>query len=129
MRSSERIVCRLQAHADVKHVSYQRNSRGPNAAPAKVHSAIVPPYQTATNGSDSTVQRIRHRAYSAGNETGNSPGTNQVGRRSPSHCKNGGRERHDGDDRNREEAFKPFVAEDHPVPVRAWLANEADGTE
>src|SRR5882757_1248027 len=56
MRSSERIVCRLQAHADVKHVSYQRNSRGPNAAPAKVHSTIVAPYQTATNGNESSVQ-------------------------------------------------------------------------
>src|SRR5882672_5142955 len=56
MRSSERIVRRLQAHADVKHGSHQRNSRGPNTAPAKVHSTIVPPYQTATNGNESSVQ-------------------------------------------------------------------------
>src|SRR6266851_1327958 len=28
-------------------VHYQRSSRGPNAAPAKVHSTIVPAYQTA----------------------------------------------------------------------------------
>src|SRR5256885_6233086 len=56
MRSSGWVVCRLQAHADVKHVSYQRNSRGPNAAPPNVHSTIVPPYQTATNGNESTVQ-------------------------------------------------------------------------
>src|SRR6266436_10242497 len=57
--SSEQIVWRLQSHADVKRTGtplYQRNSRGPNAAPAKVHSTIVPPYQTATNGSESSVQ-------------------------------------------------------------------------
>src|SRR6266705_1744418 len=57
--SSEQIVRRLQTHADVKLADpslYQRNSRGPNAAPAKVHSTIVPPYQTATNGNESTVQ-------------------------------------------------------------------------
>src|SRR5207249_7993240 len=47
---------RIQAHADVKRGSYQRNSRGPNAAPANVHSTIVPPYQIATNGNESTVQ-------------------------------------------------------------------------
>src|SRR5216684_4557125 len=57
--SSEQVVWRLQAHADVKPPDtslYQRNSRGPNAAPAKVHSTIVPPYQTATNGNESSVQ-------------------------------------------------------------------------
>src|SRR6266849_9494879 len=57
--SSEQIVWRLQAHADVKPADtslYQRNSRGPNAAPAKVHSTMVPPYQTATNGNESSVQ-------------------------------------------------------------------------
>src|SRR5216684_7336305 len=44
--SSEQTVWRLQAHADVTPPDtafYQRNSRGPNAAPAKVHSTIVPP--------------------------------------------------------------------------------------
>jgi hypothetical protein len=35
---------------------HHRNNRGPNAAPAKVHSTIVPPYQTATNGKESSVQ-------------------------------------------------------------------------
>lgn len=35
---------------------YHRNNRGPNIAPAMVHSAIVPPYQTATNGNESSVQ-------------------------------------------------------------------------
>src|SRR5882757_5998327 len=55
-RSSEWIVGRLQVHADVKNASYQRNSRGPNAAPANVHSTIVPPYHTATNGNESSVQ-------------------------------------------------------------------------
>jgi hypothetical protein len=35
---------------------HQRNSRGPNAAPASVHSTIVPPYQTAIKGSESSVQ-------------------------------------------------------------------------
>ena len=58
--SSEQIVCRLHAHADVKAAAdtslHQRNSRGPNAAPAKVHSTIVPPYHTATNGNESSVQ-------------------------------------------------------------------------
>jgi hypothetical protein len=57
--SSEQIVWRLQAHADVTRADsarHQRNSRGPNAAPAKVHSTIVPPYQTATNGNESSVQ-------------------------------------------------------------------------
>src|SRR5713226_2749754 len=46
MMSSEQIACRLHAHADVTPPGasfYQRNSRGPNAAPAKVHSTIVPP--------------------------------------------------------------------------------------
>src|SRR5713101_3676942 len=59
MMSSEQIVWRLQAHADVKPPGtalYQRNSRGPNAAPANVHSTIVPPYQTATNGNESSMQ-------------------------------------------------------------------------
>jgi hypothetical protein len=57
--SSEQIVCRLQAHADVTPVDtshHHRNNRGPNAAPAKVHSTIVPPYQTATNGNESSAQ-------------------------------------------------------------------------
>jgi len=58
--SSEQIACRLHAHADVKAAAdtslHQRNSRGPNAAPAKLHSTIVPPYQTATNGNESSVQ-------------------------------------------------------------------------
>src|SRR5258708_29075003 len=57
--SSEQIAWRLQVHADVTRRDasvHQRNSRGPNAAPAKVHSTIVPPYQTATNGNESTVQ-------------------------------------------------------------------------
>src|SRR6266851_7048857 len=46
MMSSEQIACRLHAHADVTPPDtafYQRNSRGPNAAPAKVHSTIAPP--------------------------------------------------------------------------------------
>src|SRR5438445_8982516 len=46
MMSSEQIACRLHAHADVTPPGasfYQRNSRGPNAAPAKVHSTIAPP--------------------------------------------------------------------------------------
>src|SRR5712664_2951653 len=46
-------------HADIRlpdGVIHQRNSRGPNAAPARVHSTIVPPYQTATNGNESSVQ-------------------------------------------------------------------------
>src|SRR6266436_4675884 len=79
--SSEQIVCRLQSHADVKRTGtplYQRNSRGPNAAPAKVHSI------------------------------------------------NGNRERYDSDDRNREQAFQPFIAKDHPVPVRTWRTTQAD---
>ena len=49
----------VTAHADVKLAKaslYQRNSRGPNAAPANVHSTIVPPYQTATNGVGTTVR-------------------------------------------------------------------------
>jgi len=57
--SSEQIVWRLQVHADVKSADvpvYHRNSRGPSAAPAKVHSKIVPPYQIAINGSESSVQ-------------------------------------------------------------------------
>src|SRR5882757_3728513 len=56
MMNSEHLFLRLQPHADVKNISYQRNNRGPNAAPANVHSTIVPPYQTATNGNESTVQ-------------------------------------------------------------------------
>ena len=57
--SSEQIAWRLQAHADVKPADtflYQRNSRGPNAAPAKMHSRTVPPYQTPPNGNESSVQ-------------------------------------------------------------------------
>jgi hypothetical protein len=57
--SSEQFVWRLQVHADVKAADaplYQRNSRGPSAAPANVHSKIVPPYQIAINGSESSVQ-------------------------------------------------------------------------
>src|SRR5216684_7483860 len=44
--SSEQIVCRLQAHTDVKPCGtsgYQRDSGGLNAAPAKVQSTIAPP--------------------------------------------------------------------------------------
>ncbi len=44
--SSEQVVWRLQAHADVKPPDtslYQRNSRGPNIAPAKVQSTVAPP--------------------------------------------------------------------------------------
>src|SRR5713226_6991875 len=44
---SRRREADLQSH-------YQRNSRGPNAAPASVHSTIVPPYQSATNGKESS---------------------------------------------------------------------------
>jgi len=35
---------------------HQRRSRGPSAAPAIVHNAIVPPYHKATNGRESSVQ-------------------------------------------------------------------------
>src|ERR1043166_73149 len=41
---------------DRQYSAYQRNSRGPNVAPAKVHSTIVPPYQIAINGSESSAQ-------------------------------------------------------------------------
>jgi len=46
MMNSEQIAFRLQIHADVKRPDarlYQRNSRGPNAAPAKVQSTIMLP--------------------------------------------------------------------------------------
>src|SRR5229473_3323685 len=49
-------VTRSRRRDAARRVPYQRNSRGPNAAPAKVHSTIVPPYQTATNGNESSVQ-------------------------------------------------------------------------
>jgi hypothetical protein len=58
-KSAQLAPLSLHAHADVTPSDaslYQRNSRGPNAAPAKVHSTIVPPYQTATNGNESSVQ-------------------------------------------------------------------------
>lgn len=58
-RSSEHSRGRLHAHADVNVLDrprYQRNKRGPSIAPAKVQSTIVPPYQTATNGNESSVQ-------------------------------------------------------------------------
>lgn len=43
--------------ASIKYLrSHQRSSRGPRTAPATVHSTIVPPYQTAMNGSESSVQ-------------------------------------------------------------------------
>ena len=35
---------------------YQRNSLGPSTAPASVHKAIVPPYQSATKGTESSTQ-------------------------------------------------------------------------
>jgi hypothetical protein len=57
--SSEQIVRRLHTHGDVKTTTkarYHRNKRGPNIAPAKVQRAIVPPYQTATNGNESSMQ-------------------------------------------------------------------------
>ena len=37
-------------------VPHHRSSRGPSAAPARVHTTIVPPYQTATKGNESSVQ-------------------------------------------------------------------------
>jgi hypothetical protein len=54
----EQILWRSQTHADVMSDTsdYQRNSRGPNMAPARVHRTIVPPYQTAMNGNESSVQ-------------------------------------------------------------------------
>lgn len=36
--------------------THQRSRRGPSIAPAKVQSAIVPPYHKATNGTLSTMQ-------------------------------------------------------------------------
>jgi hypothetical protein len=36
--------------------AHQRSSRGPSAMPASVQSAIVPPYQSATNGTLSSEQ-------------------------------------------------------------------------
>jgi hypothetical protein len=70
--SSESSSVSLPAHADVMGASlncsvtqpirttlravYQRRSRGPRIAPAKVQIAIVPPYQSATNGTESSVQ-------------------------------------------------------------------------
>ena len=57
----EPIVGRLQAHAHVKtrHLfRHQRNSRGPNTAPASVQSTIVPPYQSATKGSSITCSMV-----------------------------------------------------------------------
>src|SRR5882724_9439422 len=49
-------VTRSRRRETTWYVIHQRNSRGPNAAPARVHSTIVPPYQSAINGSESSVQ-------------------------------------------------------------------------
>lgn len=35
---------------------HHRSKRGPRYAPAKVHKATVPPYQSATKGIESSVQ-------------------------------------------------------------------------
>src|SRR5439155_23220835 len=35
---------------------HHRSSRGPSIAPARVHRVIVPPYQSATKGSESSMQ-------------------------------------------------------------------------
>lgn len=35
---------------------HQRSSRGPSMAPAKVVRAMVPPYQSAMNGNESSLQ-------------------------------------------------------------------------
>ena len=45
---------RRREGGDAHH--HHRNNRGPNAAPAMVHSTIVPPYHTVTNGKESSVQ-------------------------------------------------------------------------
>ena len=109
--SSGQIAGRLQAHDDVKLADgspYQRSSRGPNATPAKVHSAIVPPGQTATNGMNRPCSEARRPSRAA--RTGNGTGANKVRKRGSSHCKNGERERYDSDDWDREQAESISIA-------------------
>lgn len=45
-----------QADGRFEPSCYQRRRRGPRSAPTSVHSAMVPPYQTATNGTVSSMQ-------------------------------------------------------------------------
>jgi hypothetical protein len=48
------VIIRVDIAMSALH--HQRNKRGPNIAPASVQSTIVPPYQTATKGNESSVQ-------------------------------------------------------------------------
>ncbi|MCR6737281.1 MAG: hypothetical protein NVV83_25690, partial [Afipia sp.] len=79
--SSEQIARRLHSHADVRANTwpYHRNNRGPNIAPAKVHSASAP-YQTAINGNESSVQEgNKHDAtHAARNEAGDGTCPGQI---------------------------------------------------
>src|SRR6267378_1636387 len=61
LMSSEQIVYRLHPHADVTPPDasrHHRNNRGPDTAPAKVRSPIVPPYQTATGSAAFGADRL-----------------------------------------------------------------------
>jgi hypothetical protein len=52
--SSEQTTARLQRSRGRE--GHQRRRRGPSMVPAKVHKRIVPPYQSATKGSESSAQ-------------------------------------------------------------------------
>ena len=57
------------------------------------------------------MKRVGHRTDAAGNETGESTGTNQIRRSRLAHRPDNDRERRNGDDRNREKALKPLISE------------------
>lgn len=57
LRRASSAFCRgFEFDVGIGATPHHRSSRGPSATPARVHTTIVPPYQSATKGSESSVQ-------------------------------------------------------------------------
>lgn len=73
------------------------------------------------------MKRVANGTDGAGDETRERAGLGKIGGCCPADRPDDHSKRHDGDDRNGEETFKPLVAQDDFAPVGAGREGEADG--
>ena len=71
------------------------------------------------------MKSITGRAQAARDETDKCASAREVGRRHLAHRPDDHGKRHDGDEWDRYKALKPFVAENCPIPMRAWCKFKA----
>jgi hypothetical protein len=90
-----------------------------------VHITIAPPYQSAMNGKESSVQcsavqRIAGGAHATRSGACERACSCQVCRRHPANCPDNSRKRHYRNDRHGNQALEPAITHRHVVPVPEW---------